>query len=38
MKQVIRHIDTLIIGQGLAGSILAWQLIQQGQVVDVPVS
>jgi len=35
MKQVIRHIDTLIIGQGLAGSILAWQLIQQGQDVVV---
>jgi len=28
-----RDIDTLIIGQGLAGAILAWQLMQQGQSV-----
>ncbi len=30
-----RDIDTLIIGQGLAGSILAWQLMQHGQSVLV---
>jgi len=35
MQTIIRHIDTLIIGQGLAGSILAWQLMQQGQDVVV---
>lgn len=29
------HIDTLIIGQGLAGSLLAWTLIQRGQSVQV---
>lgn len=30
-----RHIDTLILGQGLAGSILAWLLIRAGQRVCV---
>jgi len=30
-----REIDTLIIGQGLAGSILAWKLMQQSQSVLV---
>ena len=29
------HYDALIIGQGLAGSLLAWELIQQGQKVLV---
>jgi len=29
------HIDTLIIGQGLAGSMLAWQLMAEGQQVMV---
>ena len=31
----IEQIDTLIIGQGLAGSLLAWQLMQQGQKVII---
>ncbi len=31
----VRYIDTLIVGQGLAGSLLAWQLMQQGQRVVV---
>lgn len=30
-----QYIDSLIIGQGLAGSILAWQLMQRGQRVIV---
>ncbi len=30
-----RHIDTLILGQGLAGSILAWILIRAGERVRV---
>lgn len=30
-----RHIDTLIVGQGLAGSLLAWNLLQRGQQVMV---
>lgn len=29
------QLDTIIIGQGLAGSLLAWQLLQQGQQVLV---
>ncbi|HRG08088.1 MAG TPA: FAD-binding protein, partial [Cyclobacteriaceae bacterium] len=32
-------VDYLIVGQGLAGSCLAWQLLQRGkrvQVLDVP--
>ena len=32
------HIDTLIIGQGLAGSMLAWQLKANGQRVIVVAS
>lgn len=28
-------IDTLIVGQGLAGSLLAWELLQRGQTVRV---
>jgi len=35
MLKTEQHIDSLIIGQGLAGSILAWQLMQCGQRVIV---
>ena len=35
MINKVRAIDTLIIGQGLAGSMLAWQLMQCGQKVMV---
>ncbi|NWF38809.1 FAD-dependent oxidoreductase [Mariprofundus sp. NF] len=35
MFKAEQHIDTLIIGQGLAGSILAWQLMQRGQRVFI---
>ncbi len=34
---MIKHVDYLIIGQGLAGSLLAWELIKQGcniQLID----
>jgi glycine/D-amino acid oxidase-like deaminating enzyme len=32
---VNKHIDTLIVGQGLAGSLLAWTLLQRGRSVCV---
>ncbi|MDQ6969653.1 MAG: FAD-dependent oxidoreductase [Mariprofundus sp.] len=35
MSLNVRHIDTLIVGQGLAGSLLAWQLMRQGQRIVV---
>jgi len=34
-QQTAQQIDTLIIGQGLAGSLLAWQLMQQGQSIGI---
>ncbi len=30
-----KHIDYLIVGQGLAGSLLAWTLMQQGQTIRI---
>ena len=31
----MKKVDILIVGQGLAGSLLAWSLIQRGQTVCV---
>lgn len=35
MNENTRAFDTVILGQGLAGSLLGWQLIQQGQQILV---
>ncbi|RLL55045.1 FAD-dependent oxidoreductase [Mariprofundus sp. EBB-1] len=35
MRKTIHCTNTLIIGQGLAGSLLAWQLMQQGQQISI---
>ncbi len=35
MSETIHYTNTLIIGQGLAGSILGWKLMQQGQSITI---
>lgn len=34
-KRVMKHVDFLIVGQGLAGSLLAWSLLKNGKKIHI---